>query len=285
MESLATGRPFARRMRVQHGDGRPRVLDARGDVVYDDAGEAVGLQGFSQDITELARAEQRQRAVAELGQRALEGAELDALLQHAVDAVGREIGVDGVGVLEVLPGGEQALIRALAARPDARRPATIAIEPGGVVDRALTRREPVVVADLLADPEIEISALERQGGARSVAVVVIDGQTRPFGVLGAMSERPDHFNEDDAAFLSAIANVLADAVERRAGGGRDRGDLRRARPAGRAGDRRRGPRAAQHLRGAARRRPPGAAGRPQRALRAWPAAAATTPRSRPRRSA
>ena len=182
-------------------------------------------------------------------------------------------------------GGEQALIRALAARRDARRPATIAIEPGGVVDRALTRRAPVVVADLLADPEIEISALERQGGARSVAVVVIDGQTRPFGVLGAMSERPDHFNEDDAAFLSAIANVLADAVERRAAGGRDRRDLRRARPARRAGDRRRGPRPAQHLRGAARRRAPGAAGRPQRAVRAWPAAAATTPRSRPRRSA
>jgi len=215
MESLATGRPFARRMRVQHGDGRPRVLDARGDVVYNDAGEAIGLQGFSQDITELARAEQRQRAVAELGHRALEAAELDALFQYAVDAVGREIGVDGVGVLEVLPGGERVLIRAVAARSDARRPATIAIEPGGVVDRALTRREPVVAADLLADPEIEISALERQGGVRSVAVVVIDGQTRPFGVLGAMSERPDHFNDDDAAFLSAIANVLADAVERR----------------------------------------------------------------------
>jgi hypothetical protein len=70
----------------------------------------------------------------------------------------------------VLPGGGQALIRALAARP-----ATIAVEPGAVVDRALTRREPVVVADLLADQQVEISAIERQGGARSVAVVVIDG--------------------------------------------------------------------------------------------------------------
>ncbi|MET0769980.1 MAG: ATP-binding protein, partial [Solirubrobacteraceae bacterium] len=94
-------------------------------------------------------------------------------------------------------------------------PVTLPIEPGGVIDRALTRREPVVSRDLLADPEIEISALERQGGVRSVAVVVIDGQTRPFGVLGAMSERPENFNEEDAAFLSAIANVLADAVERR----------------------------------------------------------------------
>ena len=45
---------------------------------------------------------------------------------------------------------------------------------------------------------------------------MIDGQTRPFGVLGAMSERPDHFGVEDTAFLTAIANVLADAVERHA---------------------------------------------------------------------
>jgi len=213
--AVAADRPFSRRIRTRHADGREHLMMAEADIVRDAAGTPIGLQGFAQDITEFARAEQRQRAVAELGQRALEGGELDTLLQHAVDAVGRDIGVDGVGVLEVLPGGERALIRALAPRPDAPRPTATAIEPGGVVDRALARREPVVVADLLADPEIKISALERQGGARSVAVVVIDGHTRPFGVLGAMSERPDHFNEDDAAFLSAIANVLADAVERR----------------------------------------------------------------------
>jgi len=121
MESLATGRRFARRMRVRHGDGHVRVLDARGDVVYDDAGEAIGLQGFSQDITELARAEERQRAIAELGQRALEERDLDALLQQAVHAVGREIGVEAAAVLEILPGGGHALVRADAARPGSVR--------------------------------------------------------------------------------------------------------------------------------------------------------------------
>ena len=215
MESLATGRPFARRMRVRHGDGRVRVLDARGDVVYDDAGQAVGLQGFSQDVTELSRAEQRQRAIAELGQHALEERDLDALLRHAVDAVGREVGVDGVGVLEVLPGGERARIRALSGRPGAGPP-TIPVEPGGIVDRALTRRGPVITHDLGSDPDLEISELERRGGTRSAAVVVIDGRTQPFGVLGAMSERADHFSEEDAIFLTSIANVLSDAVERRA---------------------------------------------------------------------
>ena len=214
--SLASGRPFARRVRARHADGRLRLLDARADVVYDAGGRPVGLQGFVQDITELARAEQRQRVIAELGQRALEERDLDALLQHAVDAVGREVGVDGVGVLELLPGGERAQVRALSGREPVTGGVVVPIEPGGIVDRALTRREPVVTADLAGDPELETSPLERQAGARSVAVAVIDGRTRPFGVLGAMSEHADHFGGDDTAFLTAIANVLADAVERRA---------------------------------------------------------------------
>jgi two-component system, NarL family, sensor kinase len=45
---------------------------------------------------------------------------------------------------------------------------------------------------------------------------VIEGRRRPFGVLGAMSEHPDQFGEEDAVFLASIANVLSDAVERRA---------------------------------------------------------------------
>jgi signal transduction histidine kinase len=216
LAALAGRRPFARRVRARHADGSPRLLATRADIVRDAAGTPVGLQGFAQDITDLARAELRQRVVAELGQLALEARDLDVLLHHAVEAVGREVGVDGVGALEVLPGGERAAIRALSGRAFPAVPVTIPIEPGGIVDRALTRRGVVITPDLAADPELEISALEREGGARSVAVVVIDGRTRPFGVLGAMSERPDHFSEEDGVFLASIANVLSDAVERRA---------------------------------------------------------------------
>ena len=210
--SLESGLPFARRVRARRADGQVRLLDARADIVRDAEGRAVGLQGFVQDITELARAEQRQRAVAELGQRALEDLDIDALLQNAVDVVGNEFGVDGVGAFEVLPGGERARLRAVAGL---ELPGVIPIEPGGVIDRALTTRRPVVVGDLEAG-DVQMTALARATGARSALAVVIDGQTHPFGVLGAMSQRPDHFQAEDTAFLSAIANVLADAVERRA---------------------------------------------------------------------
>ena len=216
LASLASGRPFARRVRARHADGRLRLLEARADVVYDGDGQAVGLQGFVQDVTDLARAEQRQGVVVVLGQRALEERDLDALLRDAVDAVGREVDVDGVGVLEVLAGGEQARVRAVSGREPVQGDVVIPIAPGGVIDRALTRREPVITSDLAADPELAISPLERQAGVRSVAITVIDGQSRPFGVLGAMSERPEHFSVEDTAFLTAISNVLADAVERHA---------------------------------------------------------------------
>ena len=214
-ESLATGRPFARRVRARHADGRVRLLEARADVVYDAEGRAVGLQGFVQDVTELVRAEQRQRAIAELGQLALEGRDLDALLQEAVDAVGREFGTDGVAALEVLPGAKRALVRAVSGLEAPEDVPVIPIEPGGIIGHALTRREAVVVADMLSQTDYAVTPLERQSGFRSAAVVVIDSHTQPFGVLGAMSERPDHFSEEDSAFLTAIANVLADAVERR----------------------------------------------------------------------
>ncbi len=216
LAALAGGRPFARRIRALHADGRVRLLEARADVVHDADGRPVGLEGFVQDITELARAEQRQRAVAELGQRALEEHDLDALLQHAVDAVGREIGVDGVGVLEILPGGGRALVRALSRRPPVDDPQTIPIEPGGVIDRALATGSPVVTPDLPSDAELRISPLEREAGTRSVVTAVIGGRTRPFGVIGAMSAHLDHFSEEDAAFMTAIANVLADTIERHA---------------------------------------------------------------------
>ena len=84
-----------------------------------------------------------------------------------------------------------------------------------MIDRALTTREPVVIGDLhAAGGARRCRRSSATRGVRSVVTVVIDGPTRPFGVLGAMSERPHHFSEDDIAFLTAIANVLADAVER-----------------------------------------------------------------------
>ena len=58
---------------MRRADGELRLLSARAEPVYDEEGRPTGLWGFVQDITDLARAERRQRMVADLGRAALAG--------------------------------------------------------------------------------------------------------------------------------------------------------------------------------------------------------------------
>src|SRR5208282_6546772 len=57
----------------------------------------------------------------------------------------------------------------------------------------------------------------RERGLRSGLAVVIGGSSKPYGVLGAHSLKVRKFTQDDAAFMQAIANIIAQAVERLAG--------------------------------------------------------------------
>src|SRR5207248_491528 len=56
--------------------------------------------------------------------------------------------------------------------------------------------------------------LEELGGVCGVTVA-IKASGRPYGVLGAQSRVRRTFGADDINFLQAIANVLANAIERR----------------------------------------------------------------------
>ena len=215
LAAMAERRPFARRVRGRRADGEVRLLDARASVLYDEAGTPIGLQGFAQDITELARAGERERIVAELGQIALAGVDLDTLMDRAIATIGSEIGVDGTAVLELSADGTELLVR--ASRTSGHTPAAqrVPVASGTTVARVLATGQPVLIEDAEHDERFERTDANRASGARSVAAVVVGGRGRPFGVLAAMSQTPRRFERDDVTFLQAIANVLADAVERR----------------------------------------------------------------------
>jgi signal transduction histidine kinase/PAS domain-containing protein len=212
--AVRDGRSLARRLRARRADGDIRTLDVRADPVAGPDGEPDGLQGFVQDITELERAARRQRIVAELGQEALAGAPLDALIEHALAAVERGVEVDGAAVLELLPSGDELEVRAAHAPPGHEGPVRIPIPPGGPQDRALRAGHPVVIGDWeqerTGDREAALAAR-----LRSAITVVIGGRGRPFGLLTAVSRHPHRFAPEDTSFLQAITNTLADAVERR----------------------------------------------------------------------
>jgi len=215
LAALAERRPFARLVRSRRADGELRLLDARATVVYDDDGNPVGLQGFAQDVTELAQAGERERIVAELGQAALAGLDLDALMDRAIAAIGSEIGLDGAAVLELSEDRSELVTRARRPGHGEKEPMHVPLTHGTVPERVLTTGQPVLVEDAESDERFERTDAERAADVRSLACVVIGGRGRPFGVLRAMSLKPHRFEQDDVTFLQATANVLADAVERR----------------------------------------------------------------------
>ena len=112
--AVRDGRPFDLLLRQRRPDASQRIVRAHGGPA------AGGLEGFAQDVTELKRAEDHQRAVAALGQAALSGLPLDELMERATEIVAATLELDHVSVLEVVPGGDRLLLRAGLGRPPHR---------------------------------------------------------------------------------------------------------------------------------------------------------------------
>src|SRR5688572_14576332 len=94
---------------------------------------------------ELARARRQPAAVAELGQRALAGLELEALLDEAVVAVASELGTDFVSVLELTGDRRGLLVRAGHGFPEGVLGGVLPVAREQVQGHALHADGPVVV--------------------------------------------------------------------------------------------------------------------------------------------
>ncbi|HEX8714103.1 MAG TPA: EAL domain-containing protein [Solirubrobacteraceae bacterium] len=170
-----------------------RILHRDGGVVWvrDEAAlvtEADGRRrwhGVMLDITDRKRAEselerraEQQAAVARLGEHALEGADVTALMHDALEEAVRILGVEMGGVLE-LPGD---------------------------------RSRPVLRASLgLEQP----SARELPDDAAAQLVGQIEGRDGHWGELWLGTTAQRTFGAADVDFVQALANILADAIQQR----------------------------------------------------------------------
>jgi PAS domain S-box-containing protein len=166
----------------------------------------------------LRRREQQQAVVAGLGVRALGGAGLDDLYDEAVRKVATTLDVEFAKILQQLPDKRRLLLRAgLGWRPGLVGKATVGADRGSQAGYTLRSGSPVVVTDLATETRFTGAALLLDHGVVSGMSVIIEGQGGRWGVLGAHSARRRRFTEDDIHFLQAVANVLADAIERQRG--------------------------------------------------------------------
>jgi diguanylate cyclase (GGDEF)-like protein len=166
---------------------------------------------------ELSRMQaEQQLEVARFGQLALQGTDIDELSQEASEVMARVLNVDYSGVLKLLPGGEELLLVAAVGMDEEL--IGKALVPAGFRSQsgyALATGMATVVNDWRTETRFEQSELQGSQGMRSAAIVLIQGKGEPYGVIGSAARQPRDFGEQDVSFMQAIANVLANAIERR----------------------------------------------------------------------
>ncbi len=198
----------------------PVLLSAT--AIADSAGNYVSSRSTIYDITTRRQAEneirmlaQLQSVVADLGERALGGASLTALLDDAANQVARALEADFSKILEFLPNRDALLLRSGTGwKPGYLGHATVGLGTDSQAGYTLQSKEPVIVEDLSTEKRFSGTELLRQHGVVSGITVVISTSEGPWGVLGAHTRRRRTFTADEVNFLQAVANVLGSAIER-----------------------------------------------------------------------
>jgi diguanylate cyclase (GGDEF)-like protein len=158
----------------------------------------------------------QQLEVARFGQLALAGATTGRLQGEAAELLRRVLEVDITGVLKLQPGGDEFLIVAGAGlREEHIGAATVPAGYGSQSGYTLATGTAAVVTDWNEETRFAKSRMADEYGAVSGATVLIRAKGQPYGVLGIQDSAAREFTPQDVSFMQAIANVLANAIERR----------------------------------------------------------------------
>jgi len=166
-----------------------------------------------QDVTEHRRVERQKAAIAQLGRRALECADVISLMEDAMELARRTLGVANCITNRLLASGE---IRNVAVAGEVAEVSIAAGQPSQVA-YTLRVSESVTSNDLAGETRFSVPAtvLERHL-TRGLSVPVPERSGSRHAILAQRRRDDRPFTADDARFLESIANVIAGAVDRAA---------------------------------------------------------------------
>jgi PAS domain S-box-containing protein len=152
--------------------------------------------------------------VMRMARLALEHLDVSELFRQTTAIVAQTVGADFCKILELLPGGENFLLRAGVGWREGLVGATL-IPAGGDthVGRALLTGAPVVVEDLGTESRFRGPSILHDHGITSGVSLVIPG-AEPFGVLAVHTRARRSFSVVDLEFLEAVAEILGLAIHR-----------------------------------------------------------------------
>ncbi|MDX6692237.1 MAG: hypothetical protein QOG15_3694 [Solirubrobacteraceae bacterium] len=201
------------------------MVDVELNVVTmrDEHGEITGWLGIHRDVTErkattrdLEQRARQQAKLAELGLHALAGDHLQATMDEAVALVAETLDAELTSVAEILPGGNELVLRAGVGWPSgAVGGMTSSAGRASLVGYTLVAGGPVVSEDLQADTRFTISPGLAREHPVSAASVVVGDRDDPYGTLSAFARTRRSFSGHEVNVLQSAANVIATAVERR----------------------------------------------------------------------
>ncbi|MFC6718381.1 ATP-binding protein [Natrialbaceae archaeon GCM10025810] len=172
------------------------------------------MSSSSEAESELQDRIRQQEVVANLGQQALEGDDLDQLMHDASAAVAETLDTEYCKVLEVLPGGDEVLLREGVGWHDGLvGNATVSTDLDSQAGYTLVSEAPISVDDLRTESRFSGPDLLIDHGVISGISVSIGSVEDPWGVLGTHTTEQREFTEHDATFVKNVANILAEAIE------------------------------------------------------------------------
>lgn len=185
--------------------------------VLDALGNQIGGFIERKHAEELLSVRVRQQiVVAQIGQRALLGLELQELLDEAAVLVATTLEVGFCKILELMPEEGYLLLRAGVGWKAGRvGHAHVELGPQSQGGYSLSTNNPIIVTNLATETRFRPSSILVEHDIVSGLCVIIPGSpNRPFGILSAHSATRHVFTEDDVYFLQAIAHVIAAALQR-----------------------------------------------------------------------
>lgn len=214
---------FEAEFRFRRHDGTYRWMTSVGRPRFGPTGELVGYVGSTFDVTERKQAEQtlhsraRQlQALVKIGDVALREHDVQKLFDYTTATVAETLGVELTKVLQLLPGGDELLLRSgVGWKPGLVGTATVEADTRSQAGYTLASDSPVVVADLRQEERFRAPTLLTDHDVQSgMSCIIRDPDGGPWGVLGIHTTQVTAFTENDVAFIVAVANSLGNAVAR-----------------------------------------------------------------------
>lgn len=218
-EAVSKTTPVETDCRIVLPGGDVRTLHASARVMTDSHGAAREVITVAQDVTDARRSEEdlrrfaiQQTAIANLGHLALSGASLDELFQESAVAIREVLHSDLCEVTKI----EEDVLMMVAGY--GWEPGTVNAErragPLSLAAFTLRERGAVISADITRDERFRPSDLLLRSGARGGANVPIGAGNEAWGFIGAYSYAPQTLSHSEIEFLSTIATILGQTIER-----------------------------------------------------------------------